>query len=134
MFFEKRLELIRKYCSQYKYLDELEEDGSRILLTNVTLSNFYSNQLNEQFKRNNDVINAELLKQASSDNSKMLMMVVLFNDYQNPYLSNESELKIAKIELSVWDNAQRSSYASRSGSGGASDSNESPIMITTHVF
>lgn len=132
MFFEKRLELIRKYCSQYKYLDELEEDGSRILLTNVTLSNFYSNQLNEQFKRNNDVINAELLKQASSDNSKMLMMVVLFNDYQNPYLSNESELKIAKIELSVWDNVQRSSYASRSG--GASDSNESPIMITTHVF
>lgn len=129
MFFDKRLELIRKYCSQYKYLDELEEDGSRILLTNVTLSNFYSNQLNEQFKCNNDVANIELLEQVSNDNSKMLMMVVLFNDYQNPYLSDESELKIAKVELSVFDNTQQNASETVE-----SKTHVSPIMITTHVF
>lgn len=129
MFFDKRLELIRKYCSQYKYLDELEEDGSRILLTNVTLSNFYANQLNEQFKRNNDLANIELLEQVSNDNSKMLMMVVLFNDYQNPYLSDESELKIAKVELSVFDNTQQNAYETV-----GSKTHVSPIMITTHVF
>ena len=129
MFFDKRLELIRKYCSQYKYLDELEEDGSRILLTNVTLSNFYSNQLNEQFKCNNDVANIELLEQVSNDNSKMLMMVVLFNDYQNPYLFDESELKIAKVELSVFDNTQQNASETVE-----SKTHVSPIMITTHVF
>ena len=130
MFFDKRLELIRKYCSQYKYLDELEEDGSRILLTNVTLSNFYANQLNEQFKRDNDVANMELLEQVHNDNSKMLMMVVLFNDYQNPYLSDESELKITKVELSVFNNAPQQNLSDI-----VSDTtNNSPIMITTHVF
>lgn len=130
MFFEKRLELIRKYCSQYKYLDELEEDGSRILLTNVTLSNFYSNQLNEQFKHDNDITNSELLKQVSNDNSKMLMMVVLFNDYQNPYLSDESELKIIKVELSIFDNNSQKS----SSDTVKTQTNNSPIMIKTHIF
>lgn len=133
MFFDKRLELIRKYCSQYKYLDELEEDGSRILLTNVTLSNFYANQLNEQFKRNNDVANIELLKQGangSNDNSKMLMMVVLFNDYQNPYLSDESELKIAKVELSVLDSNTQQNVSDIVDA----KANAAPIMITTYVF
>lgn len=130
MFFDKRLELIRKYCSQYKYLDELEEDGSRILLTNVTLSNFYANQLNEQFKRNNDVANIELLKQVPNGNSKMLMMVVLFNDYQNPYLSDESELKIAKVELSVLDSNTQQNVSDIVDA----KANAAPIMITTHVF
>ena len=130
MFFDKRLELIRKYCSQYKYLDELEEDGSRILLTNVTLSNFYANQLNEQFKRDNDVANMELLEQVVNDNSKMLMMVILFNDYQNPYLSDESELKITKVELSVFNNAPQKNSSDVVGD----TTNDSPIMIKTHVF
>ena len=130
MFFDKRLELIRKYCSQYKYLDELEEDGSRILLTNVTLSNFYENQLNEQFKRDNDVANMELLEQVVNDNSKMLMMVILFNDYQNPYLSDESELKITKVELSVFNNAPQKNSSDVVGD----TTNDSPIMIKTHVF
>ena len=130
MFFDKRLELIRKYCSQYKYLDELEEDGSRILLTNVTLSNFYANQLNEQFKRDNDFANMELLEQVTNDNSKMLMMVVLFNDYQNPYLSDESELKITKVELSVFNNAPQQNLSNIV----VDTTNDSPIMITTHVF
>lgn len=130
MFFDKRLELIRKYCSQYKYLDELEEDGSRILLTNVTLSNFYANQLNEQFKRDNDVANMELLEQVPNDNSKMLMMVVLFNDYQNPYLSDESELKITKVELSVFNNAPQQNLSDIVDD----TTNDSPIMIKTHVF
>lgn len=130
MFFDKRLELIRKYCSQYKYLDELEEDGSRMLLTNVTLSNFYANQLNEQFKRDNDVANMELLEQVHNDNSKMLMMVVLFNDYQNPYLSDESELKITKVELSVFNNAPQQNLSDIVGD----TTNDSPIMITTHMF
>lgn len=130
MFFDKRLELIRKYCSQYKYLDELEEDGSRILLTNVTLSNFYANQLIEQFKRDNDVANMELLEQVPNDNSKMLMMVMLFNDYQNPYLSNESELKITKVELSVFNNAPQKNVSDVVGDM----THDSPIMIKTHVF
>lgn len=133
MFFDKRLELIRKYCSQYKYLDELEEDGSRILLTNVTLSNFYANQLNEQFKRDNDVVHIELLKQVpngSNDNSKMLMMVVLFNDYQNPYLSDESELKISKVELSLLDSKTQQNFSDIVDA----KTNDTPIMITTHVF
>lgn len=133
MFFDKRLELIRKYCSQYKYLDELEEDGSRILLTNVTLSNFYANQLNEQFKRDNDVVHIELLKQVpngSNDNSKMLMMVVLFNDYQNPYLSDESELKISKVELSLLDSKTQQNFSDIVDV----KANGTPIMITTHVF
>ena len=133
MFFDKRLELIRKYCSQYKYLDELEEDGSRILLTNVTLSNFYANQLNEQFKRDNDVVHIELLKQVpngSNDNSKMLMMVVLFNDYQNPYLSDESELKISKVELSLLDSKTQQNFFDIVDA----KTNDTPIMITTHVF
>jgi hypothetical protein len=91
--FQKRLELIHQKCKSFDYLSELEEDGSKVLLSGVQLTSSYIASLKESFQEVNE--NIDWVEQ---DN---LTVAIIFNDYHNPYLNDESKLDIVKITIEV---------------------------------
>lgn len=91
--FQKRLELIHQKCKSFNYLSELEEDGSKVLLSGVQLTSSYIASLKESFQEVNE--NVDWVEQ---DN---LTVAIIFNDYHNPYLNDESKLDIVKITIEV---------------------------------
>lgn len=91
--FQKRLELIHQKCKSFNYLSELEEDGSKVLLSGVQLTSFYISSLKESFQEVNE--NVDWIEQNN------LTVAIVFNDYHNPYLNDESQLDIVKITIEV---------------------------------
>ena len=91
--FQKRLELIHQKCKSFDYLSELEEDGSKVLLSGVQLTSSYIASLKESFQEVNE--NVDWVEQ---DN---FTVAIIFNDYHNPYLNDESQLDIVKMTIEV---------------------------------
>lgn len=91
--FQKRLELIHQKCKSFSYLSELEEDGSKVLLSGVKLTSSYIASLKESFQEVNE--NVDWVEQDE------LTVAIIFNDYHNPYLNDESQLDIVKITIEV---------------------------------
>lgn len=91
--FQKRLELIHQKCKSFNYLSELEEDGSKVLLSGVQLTSSYIASLKESFQEVNE--NVDWVEQDD------LTVAIIFNDYHNPYLNDESKLDIVKITIEV---------------------------------
>ena len=91
--FQKRLELIYQKCKSFNYLSELEEDGSKVLLSGVQLTSSYIASLKESFQEVNE--NVDWVEQDD------LTVAIIFNDYHNPYLNDESKLDIVKITIEV---------------------------------
>lgn len=91
--FQKRLEFIHQKCKSFDSLVELEEDGSKVLLSGVQLTSSYIASLKESFQEVNE--NIDWIEQNN------LTVSIVFNDYHNPYLNDESQLDIVKIAIEV---------------------------------
>ena len=71
----------------------MEEDGSKVLLSGVQLTSSYIASLKESFQEVNE--NIDWIEQNN------LTVAIIFNDYHNPYLNDESQLDIVQITIEV---------------------------------
>lgn len=93
--FQKRIELISQFCQRYDFIDELEENGSVIVLSNVKPTEYALSFIG--------------LKVFPIKENQILQATITFNDYNNDLEFTPDNLSINLIEFGLL-NVQDNSY------------------------